>query len=255
MGEKLEGRVALVTGGARGQGAAEARLFAEEGARVLIADVLDDEGERLAEEIGAAATYHHLDVGDEQEWAAAVDRCEAELGGLHVLVNNAGIVRFNPLASCSLAEYMEVVRVNQVGVFLGIRAAVPAMTKAGRGSIINVSSIEGLSGMAGLGAYGATKFAVRGMTKVAALELGPVGIRVNSIHPGAIDTPMLRGAFGEGELPPAMFTHVPLKRAGLSEEVARLALFLSCDDSSYCTGSEFVIDGGWLAGHGMIGSG
>lgn len=253
MGERLRGRVALVTGAARGQGAAEARLFVEEGARVMIADVLDDEGDRLAEELGDAATYQHLDVGDEDQWADAVRRCETELGGLHVLVNNAGIVRFGPLASCTLDEYLEIVRVNQVGVFLGMRAVTPPMVDARGGSIINVSSIEGLSGMAGLGAYGATKFAVRGMTKVAALELGGVGIRVNSIHPGAIDTPMLRGALDGAALPEAMFAHVPLKRAGESEEVARLALFLACDDSSYCTGSEFVIDGGWLAGHAQFG--
>lgn len=253
MGQKLRGAVVLVTGAARGQGAAEARLFVEEGARVMIADVLDPEGERLAEELRGDAVFHHLDVGDEQQWADAVRRCEKDLGGLHVLVNNAGVVRFGPLASCSLEEYMEVVRVNQVGVFLGMRAATPLMTTAGRGSIINVSSIEGLSGMAGLGAYGATKFAVRGMTKVAALELAASGIRVNSIHPGAIDTPMLRGAVDAAELPSAMFAQVPLKRAGLSEEVAQLALFLASDDSSYCTGSEFVIDGGWLAGHAPIG--
>ncbi len=188
----LNGKVALITGAARGQGAAEARLFAQRGAKVMLCDILDSEGQAVAAEIGANAAYLRLDVTSEASWQAAVKAAVSKFGKLNVLVNNAGIVKVTDLADCPLEEYMQVIQVNQVGVFLGMKTVVPAMKQAGGGSIVNISSIDGLIGMTGGTAYCASKFAVRGMTKVAALELGKDGIRVNSIHPGGILTPMDR---------------------------------------------------------------
>jgi len=247
----LDGKVAIVTGAARGQGEAQARLFASEGARVLLGDVLDDEGASVAASIGEAAVYWHLDVTEEASWAGALAEVEQRWGRLDVLVNNAGVARFAPLAMTTLEDYMAVIAVNQVGVFLGMRAAIPLMSGTGGGSIINTSSVDGLTGMMGVTAYVASKFAVRGMTKTAALELGSVGIRVNSIHPGGIDTPMLRPDGLPALDLSAMFSRVPLGRIGTVDDVADLALFLASDRSSYCTGAEFVIDGGLLAGFGM----
>ena len=247
----LDGKVAIVTGAARGQGEAQARLFATEGATVLLGDVLDDEGVAVADSIGEAAVYWHLDVTEEAGWAGAMDEVERRWGRLDVLVNNAGIARFAPLAMTALEDYMAVIGVNQVGVFLGMRAAIPLMSGTGGGSIINTSSVDGLTGMMGVTAYVASKFAVRGMTKTAALELGPVGIRVNSIHPGGVDTPMLRPDGMPVLDLSTVFSRVPLGRIGTVEDVAELALFLASDRSSYCTGAEFVIDGGLLAGFGM----
>lgn len=245
---RLDGRVALVTGGARGQGAAESTLFVAEGARVLIGDVLDEEGKSVAKELGENATYRHLDVTSEEQWRDAVDDAVTRWGRLDVLVNNAGIARMGPLEFTSLDDYMEVIRVNQVGVFVGMRSVVAAMRASGGGSIVNISSVDGLTGMANVVAYVASKFAVRGMTKVAAIEFGKDGIRVNSVHPGGIDTPMIRPPGFEEVDYDAMFQRLPVPRVGLPEEVARLVLFLASDDSSYCTGSEFTIDGGLLAG-------
>lgn len=246
---RLDGKVAIVTGAARGQGAAEARLFASEGARVLLCDVLDDAGKSLAAEIGARALYTHLDVSDESGWRGAVELAERQFGAVNVLVNNAGIVRVAPLEHTSLDDYMEVIRVNQVGVFLGIRSIIASMKRAGGGSIVNISSIDGLVGMALGAAYVSSKFAVRGLTKTAALELGPLGIRVNSIHPGGVDTPMVRGIGVQPDGAGArLFANVPLGRIGQPEEIAKLALFLASDESSYSTGSEFIVDGGLTAG-------
>src|SRR3990167_1200040 len=187
----LNGKVALITGAARGQGAAEARLFAQRGAKVMLCDILDSEGQAVAAEIGANAAYLRLDVTSEASWQAAVTAAVSKFGKLNVLVNNAGIVKVTALADCPLEEYMQVIQVNQIGVFLGMKTVAPAMKQAGGGSIVNISSIDGLIGMTGGTAYCASKFAVRGMTKVAALELGKDGIRVNSIHPGGILTPMI----------------------------------------------------------------
>ena len=245
---RLDGKVALITGGARGQGEAEARLFASEGARVVLTDVLDDDGARVAHDIGGHARYEHLDVGDDVEWSRVVDAVLQAFGRLDVLVNNAGILRHHPIEEHPLDDYLDVVRVNQVGCFLGMRAVVPAMRTAGGGSIVNTASVAGLVGNAGLVAYTATKFAVRGMTKVAAVELGRYGIRVNSIHPGGVDTAMVRtGVFGERD-PSTAYSYLPLGRIGRVEEVAAMALFLASDESSYSTGSEFVLDGGSTAG-------
>lgn len=244
---RLDGKVALVSGGARGQGLAAGRRLAAEGASVVLGDVLDGEGEAAAASLGSAGAFVHLDVASEGDWAGAVRAAEERFGRLDVLLNNAGILRFSPIEETALEDYLEVVRVNQVGVFLGMRAAIPAMRRAGGGVIVNVSSVEGLFGMAGLVAYAASKFAVRGMTKVAALELGADGIRVNSIHPGGIDTPMIRAQGLEGADLDRVFGGLPVPRAGRPEDVASLVAFLASDESSYITGAELVIDGGATA--------
>ncbi|GAB3572134.1 glucose 1-dehydrogenase [Amycolatopsis endophytica] len=247
---RLDGKAAIVTGAARGQGAAAARRFTDEGAKVMIADVSDDEGKALADEIGAL--YQHLDVSSEDDWAAAVRRAEDEFGVLNVLMNNAGILHFSELADTKLADYERVIRINQIGAFLGMRSVVEPMTRAGGGSIINVSSVEGLAGMPFLVAYTASKFAIRGMTKVAALELGRRGIRVNSVHPGMIDTKMVSDAAGGAEIDMSWVgKKIPLGRAGQPGEIAQLAVFLASDESSYSTGSEFVADGGATATHAL----
>ncbi|MCX4738494.1 SDR family NAD(P)-dependent oxidoreductase [Streptomyces antibioticus] len=254
---KLDGRVVLVTGAARGQGEQEARLFREEGAEVVVADVLDAPGAALAEEIGAL--YVHLDVGREEQWTAAVRVAKEAYGRLDGLVNNAGILRFNALVDTPLDEFLQVVQVNQVGCFLGIRTVAPEL--ADGGTIVNTASYTGLTGMAAVGAYAASKHAVLGLTRVAALELAPRRIRVNAVCPGAIDTAMSNPSLLDPDADPEETSRaldglyrklVPLGRIGRPREVARLALFLTSDDSSYITGQPFVIDGGWLAGVSVI---
>ena len=243
---RLEGKTALITGGARGQGAAEARLFAEEGANVVLTDVLDEDGERTAAEVGA--DYLHHDVTSEADWAAAVAHASELHGGVDILINNAGIYVPTPLIGGDLGDYRRVVEVNQVGVFLGMREVAPVMVERGGGSIINISSVGGLRGGGVAFGYTASKWAVRGMTKSAAVALGRYGIRVNSIHPGPIDTPMLDQIpeIEAGNLD-RMVRRIPLGRIAEAVEVAKLALFLASDESSYSTGSEFVIDGGMTA--------
>lgn len=247
----LEGKVALITGAARGQGAAEARLFAARGAKVVITDVLDKEGQQVAAEIGDSAHYIHMDVTDENAWADAVKETVERFGKLNVLVNNAGIVLVKALVDCSVADYMKVIEINQLGVFLGMRTVAGPMKDAGGGSIINISSIDGLIGMTGGAAYCASKFAVRGMTKVAAMELGPDNIRVNSIHPGGVQTPMVTQTGMDESMMKSIFGKVPLGRVGQPEEMATLAAYLASDDSSYSTGSEFIADGGLTAGFSL----
>lgn len=245
---KLDGKVALITGAARGQGAAEARLFARHGARVVVADVLDDEAAAVAAEIGAAALAVHLDVTDEASWAAAVAAATDVFGGLDVLVSNAGIIRTGALEAMSLDLYRSVVDVNQVGCFLGMRAVTPALRGRGGGSIVNVSSTAGMQGGAGLVAYAASKWAVRGMTRVAAIELGPHGIRVNAIVPGVIETPMIDVPdFATVDRQGAVASF-PVARVGQPDDVAAMALFLASDDSAYCSGADFLVEGGALAG-------
>jgi 3alpha(or 20beta)-hydroxysteroid dehydrogenase len=239
---KLDGRVAIVTGGARGQGAAEAALFADEGAAVVITDVLADEGEKTAAEIGGTFVAH--DVTDPAQWDALVTQVVAEHGRLDILINNAGILRWERMTDTSFESWNEVVAVNQTGVFLGMRAVSAPMIEQGSGSIVNISSVGGLRGASACFAYAATKWAVRGMTKGAAIELGPHGIKVNSIHPGIIDTPMMGGTDLDNL---ADRIGVPLQRYAQPEEVAKLALWLVSDDNSYSTGAEFVIDGGQTA--------
>ena len=242
----LDGRVALISGAARGQGEAEARAFAAEGARVVLGDVLDDLVQAVADGIGDAATYVHLDVSSERDWETAMAATLAVDNRLEALVNNAGIIKLAALTDCSLDEYWSVIRVNQVGCFLGMRSAVAPMTAGGGGSIVNISSINGIVGGTHCMSYVASKFAIRGMTKTAAMELGPLGIRVNSIHPGAIDTDMARQGLEGLDVDP--FASIPISRIGRPEEVAELAVFLASDESGYCTGGEFVVDGGWIAG-------
>lgn len=248
---RLENKVALITGSARGQGAAAARKYVAEGARVVLADVRDEDGKALADELGEAARFVHLDVGDEQGWQAAVRDAVEWFGGIDVLVNNAGVLHFSAVDQTELSDYERLVRINQVGAFLGMRTVTPVMSEAGSGSIINVSSIEGLAAMPHVVAYTATKFAVRGMTKAAALELGERGIRVNSVHPGMIDTDMLREFTGhDADLSP-VGQKLALRRLGKPEEIADLMVFLGSGESSYCTGAEFVADGGATAAHSL----
>ena len=240
---RLEGKVALISGGARGQGAAEAKLFVAEGAKVMIGEVLDAEGEVTAKGLGDAAAYRHLDVTTEDDWTGIVAETIEAFGRIDVLVNNAGVFRLTMLATTTLEEYRQVIDINQVGVFLGMRAVAATMSKQRAGSIVNISSIAGLRGTAGSIAYTASKFAVRGMTKVAALELAAAGIRCNSIHPGIIDTPMFQeiSDMGVGDV---LKQKIPIGRVAEADDVAKLALFLASDESAYCTGAEFTVDGG-----------
>jgi len=244
---RLDGKVALITGAARGQGEAEARMFAAEGAKVVLTDVLDEEGTVVAKDIGDSAIYAHLDVTSEDEWRAVVTTTIQSFGAVDVLVNNAGIFIPNSIVNTSLEEYRRVIDINQVGVFLGIRAVALHMTGRGTGSIINISSIAGLRGHAGTMSYGASKFAVRGMTKIAAKELSPFGVRVNSVHPGYIVTPMLRQISDDPATDDELRARVPNGQLATSDDVARLVLFLASDDSAYITGAEHVVDGGITA--------
>jgi 3alpha(or 20beta)-hydroxysteroid dehydrogenase len=245
---RLEGKVALITGGAGGQGAAEVTRFLREGAQIMLTDIRDDEGVRFLAEVGSdAVAYAHLDVGSEADWSNVAGETEQRFGRLDVLVNNAGIQRWTPIESTTAEDFLALVRVNQLGVFLGIQAASRIMRRGG--SIINVSSVAGLRGSRNTVAYTATKFAVRGMTKVAALELAPRRIRVNSIHPGYVATPMLEAATA-GEASPHA-ARIPLGELSEPADIANLALFLASDESRHCTGAEFVVDGGITVGLGM----
>ncbi|WP_017537005.1 glucose 1-dehydrogenase [Nocardiopsis halophila] len=239
---RVEGKVAIVTGGARGLGAAQVRALVHEGARVVIADVLDDEGVALSAELGDAAGFVHLDVTDAEAWKDAVTAAERLFGPVDVLVNNAGIVHNQPLEEMSEEDFRRDIDVNQVGVFLGMKAVIGSMRTASGGSIVNISSIGGIIAFSGIMGYTATKWAVRGMTKGAAQELGPEGIRVNSVHPGFVTTPMTEGS-GVDDLARIQ----PLRRTGRPEELANLVLFLASDESSYSTGSEFIADGGYTS--------
>jgi 3alpha(or 20beta)-hydroxysteroid dehydrogenase len=249
---RLSGKVAIISGGARGQGEAEVHQFVAEGAKVVFGDVLDDLGHAVAKDLGADAQFVHLDVREEASWQAIVAKAQSSFGKVDILVNNAGILQFGTLThDTSLADYMHLVSINQVGVFLGMKTVIPALLANRGGSIVNISSTNGFAGYGGTIAYTASKFAVRGMTKTAALEYGKAGIRINSIHPGGIDTPMTRSAdLGEmtQEDQDAIYASIAIPRAGQPEEVAKLALFLASDESSYSTGCEFTIDGGMLAG-------
>jgi 3alpha(or 20beta)-hydroxysteroid dehydrogenase len=246
VAERLAGKVALISGGARGMGASHVRTLVAEGAKVVFGDILDDEGKAVAAEVSQnsdAARYVHLDVTKPDDWDAAVATAISEYGGIDVLVNNAGIINIGTFEDYALSEWQRILDINLTGVFLGIRAVVKPMKEAGRGSIINISSIEGMAGTIACHGYTATKFAVRGLTKSAALELGPSGIRVNSVHPGLVKTPMTDW------VPDDIFQSA-LGRAAEPVEVSKLVVYLASDDSSYSTGSEFVVDGGTTAGLG-----
>lgn len=242
---RLAGKVAIITGAARGQGAAEARRFAAEGAKVVLTDVLDTEAKAVAHEIGDAALALAHDVTSEADWATVVRGATASFGGVDILVNNAAIYWTRPLVEEPIADFERLLRVNLIGALLGLQAVVPAMKARGGGSIVNISSRAGASGMYGHGAYGMSKWGLRGMTQTAAIELGIEGIRVNAVLPGSIDTAMLpvpKEDFG------ARFSDLPLGRVGTADEVAEAVLFLACDESSYLTGSELRVDGGLAAG-------
>src|SRR5215211_3586254 len=238
---RVDGKVALISGGARGMGASHARLLVGEGAKVVIGDILDDEGKALADDLGEPARYVHLDVTQPDQWKAAVSTAVQEFGRLNVLVNNAGIVNGGPLHKFELSNWQQIIDVNLTGTFLGIQSAIRPMITAGGGSIINVSSIEGLRGTPWVHGYVASKWGVRGLAKSAALELAPHNIRVNSIHPGLIRTPMTEN------IPDDMIP-IPLGRSADPIEVSTFVLFLASDESSYATGTEFVMDGGVVAG-------
>jgi len=248
--DRLKGKVALISGGARGQGAAEAQLFAGEGARVVIGDVLDDLCKKTAGEInsksgGKAVVALHLDVTRAADWRAAVDACVREFGGLDILVNNAGIANVKGIEETSEEEWDSIVNINQKGVWLGMKAAVPAMRQRGGGSIINISSIYGIIGSPGSAAYHGTKGAVRLLTKAAAVQYAPDKIRVNSVHPGVILTPMV-DVVPRSELQP-LINMAPMKRGAQPEEVGWCVVFLASDEASFVTGTELVVDGGYTA--------
>ena len=250
MSRRLEGCVAIVTGGGGGQGGAEARLLVAEGAQVIVGDVDDDAGKAVVAELGDAALYHHLDVRSEDDWRATLDDGLAAFGRVNGLVNNAGIsLPPKSIINTTVEEYRTVVEVNQFGAFIGMHVVAPAIVAAGGGSIVNVSSVNGFVGGWGIAGYASSKFALRGLTRVASIELARKGVRVNAIHPGPIDTPMLQSGLPEGTDPvEAMARAVPAGRVGTVDEVAAMVAFLLSSDSSYCYGSEIVLDGGFLAG-------
>jgi len=249
---RLEGKVAIVTGGAMGQGAGIVRAYVAEGAKVVCADVAKEQGQALVDELGPSAHFADHDVSDPAAWATLVADTNERFGPVNVLANNAGILRFGTVEAMPVDEVELLWRVNQLGCWLGMQSVVPTMKANGGGSIINASSTEGLGGMANTVAYGATKFAIRGMTKGASHELGPFNIRVNSVHPGMIDTPMTRVHGGDLAMEYGA-KKIPLRRVGHPEDVAPLYVFLGSDESSYINGAEIAIDGGVTATHGFGG--
>ncbi len=247
---RLEGKVALISGGARGQGATEGQLFVDEGAKVVLADILDVEGEATAAQIrenGGEASYVHLDVTSEDEWRNAVEFALQTYGRLDILINNAAIYKRTPIVDTDLEEWRQIMEVNSTGVFLGTKHAIPAMQRSGGGSIINISSTAGLIGSARGSAYGASKGSVRLFTKYTAIQHATEGVRANSIHPGPIDTVMIADNLATPEARAESEARVPLRRIGTAMDVAYGALFLASDESSYMTGAELVIDGGVTA--------
>ena len=245
---RLENKVAIISGGSRGMGAFEASLFVQEGAKVIIGDVRDEEGRDLAKHIGSNAVYMHLDVTSERDWAAVVKEATDRYGKLDILVNNAGVSARGTIEETSVDDWDRVMGINSKGVFLGTRAAIPEMRKSGGGSIINISSQLGLVGMAESSPqYQSSKGAVRIFTKSAAIQYAPEGIRVNSVHPGPIVTPMTEARRSDSVVQQVMVSRIPLGRYGESKDVAYGVLYLASDEASFVTGSELVIDGGWTA--------
>lgn len=237
---RVANKVVLITGGARGMGAAHAEALVAEGARVVIADILDDTGRAAAGKLGDAAFFVHLDVADPAQWDDAVTATLERFGRIDGLVNNAGIVKLGPLRGSSLSDWQQVLDVNLTGAYLGMRAVIEPMIAAGGGSIVNVSSVEGLAGSANLHSYVAAKFGLRGITKSAAVELARYNIRVNSIHPGLVHTPLSQGVTKEFMAP------IPMRRGASPAEIASFVVLLVSDESSYATASEFVVDGGLM---------
>ena len=243
MTKKLENRVAIITGGARGMGASHARRFVKEGAKVVITDILEEEGMAVAKELGDNAIFIKHDVTKAADWKKVISTTESKFGPVNILVNNAGIGYVRLIEEITEEEYRMIIDINQVSVFLGMKAVLPSMKKTKNCSIVNISSVAGLLALPQYIGYSASKFAVRGMTKVAALEFAEHGIRVNSVHPGLIDTPMTQDESNAASLT-EFAKGIPLKRAARPEEATNMVLFLASDDSSYSTGSEFIIDGG-----------
>ena len=247
---RLQNKVALISGGAKGMGAVEAKLFAKEGAKVVIGDVLETEGKQIEAEInetGGECLFVPLDVTDENQWNEAVAATLRRFGKLDILINNAGIFRTSPVEETSSTEWDQVMDINAKGVFLGAKAAIPAMREAGGGSIINLSSVAGLVGAAYSSAYSASKGAVRLFTKSTAIQYATDGVRCNSIHPGVIQTDMTKEAIADSQFKAQRLDPTPLARLGQPEDVAYGALYLASDESSFVTGAELVIDGGWTA--------
>lgn len=241
---KLLDKVAIVTGGARGMGESHVRRFVEEGAKVVFTDINEEIGEKLSSELGDNALFVKHDVTDEAGWQEVVEKTEAAFGPVNVLVNNAGISMSKSIFDMSVEDYKKIIDINQVSVFLGIKAVLPSMQKAEGGSIVNISSMNGIVG--GAVGYTDSKFAVRGLTKAAALQVGHLGIRVNSVHPGVIETPMVTEGDAVEQIK-EFAKHIPMRRMAQSEEVTNMVLFLASSESSYSTGSEFIIDGGLTA--------
>lgn len=246
---RLGGKVAIITGGAQGMGAAHARRFVAEGAKAVITDINNEAGEALAAELGEQASFLNLDVSSEAGWRSVVAEAESRFGPVTVLVNNAGILGPGlPAAELAEADFLKVCAINQTAVFLGTKHVIPSMLRAGGGSIVNVSSISGIVAIYGTPnvAYAASKFAVRGITKQVAIEYGGQGIRANSVHPGYIRTPMMTAALNEEQIKIASGS-VPIKRVGEVEDVASMVVYLASDESGFVTGTEFIIDGGLTA--------
>lgn len=250
---RLKDKVAIVTGGARGMGAATARLFVAEGAKVVIADVLDEDGKKLAGELQGKTIFEHLDVTEEQNWRRVIERTISSFGKIDVLVNNAGVLLFKTIADTTKADFERVIAVNLAGTFLGVKLVGEHMVANKRGSIVNISSSDGMKGANGLGAYCSSKWGIRGLTKVAAMEFGHRGVRVNSVHPGGIDTAMGNPYGEKREDVNKRYTMVPLQRVGDPSEVAQTSLFLASDESSYLCGAEIAVDGGMLTGQYYVG--
>ena len=249
MAGRLEGKVAIITGGARGTGEATARRFVHEGARVVLADVLDLPGQKVAAELGSAALFVHLDVTSEADWQACLERTVSRFGRLDVLVNNAAVLHIGPLEETSVADWERLMRVNLTGPFLGIKVCAGAMRAAGGGSIVNVSSIDGLEGMSYVAAYASTKWGLRGLTKCAALELGRDGIRVNTVCPAGGSDEMAAPWRPPGSKDNSGYMEKrPIPRRGTVEEIAAMILFLASDEASFCTGGDFPVDGGHSCG-------
>lgn len=248
MTGRLDQKVAIVTGGARGMGAATVRAFASEGATVVIADRLTQEGQELADELGARTWYASLDVTDEQAWQDLTSATLERYGRIDALVNNAGVLAFAPITEIEVADFDRVFGVNVKGPLLGMKHVGAAMRAAGKGSIVNISSVDGLRGVNAVALYGSSKWAIRGLTKSAALEFGPFGVRVNSVHPGGVDTQMGNPSGQVGAEKNEHYGRVPLQRIGEAHEIAAASLFLCSDEASYITGAELAVDGGWAAG-------